>query len=105
MMDPTPHYAAEYFPPLLSQSGKYADGMADDDDALQCSAVQVPKAHEGERAISEEFIRGRYSTDRQASARPTCSTERRKKDCSCFCSRSGSWPWMTSERSFSHFGE
>ena len=46
MMDPTPHYAAEYFASLLSQSGKYADGMADDNDALQCSTVQVPMAHE-----------------------------------------------------------
>ena len=67
MMDPTPHYAAEYFASLLSQSGKYADGMADDNDALQCSAVQVPMAHEREREqyrrnSSEADIR---QTDRQ----------------------------------------
>ena len=52
---------------LVWQPAKYADGMADDDDALQCSAVQVPMAQEREREqyrrnSSEADIR---QTDRQ----------------------------------------
>ena len=54
--------------PLKSvwQPAKYADGMADDDDdALQCSAVQVPMAQERERESNIGGIHPRPIFDRQ----------------------------------------